>query len=173
MFCPINYFFDKDPLREYYYANQSLARHHKNEFSEVPHWFKLFKYDSLVTDIIDDLGISNFNVSPRFSFQQKNTRLPRHIDIDRIVGININLMPDSAVIHIDEKPYSYEAALIDVGTKIHSVEPTPVDRLILKFAIRAPWNEVYQTLLQRNLIENTLSDYQSILLDQHKKWVKI
>lgn len=173
MFCHLNYSFDKGPLREYYYANQSLARHHKNEFSEVRHWFKLFKYDSLVTDIIDDLGISNFNVSPRFSFQQKNTRLPLHIDIDRIVGINLNLLSEPAVIHIEGKPHSYEAALIDVGTKIHSVEPTPADRLILKFAIRAPWNEVYQTLLHRDLIENTLSDYQSILLEQHRKWVKI
>lgn len=173
MFCHLNYHFDKKPLREWYYKNQHLAKHHKNQYSEVKHWFKLFEYDETVKKIIDELGISEFNVSPRFSFQEKNTRLPLHIDIDRIVGINLNLMDEPAIIHITGKPYSYEAALIDVGTKIHSVESTSTDRLILKFAIRAPWDEIYRTLLNRNLICDTLYDYQSILLEKYKKWVKI
>ena len=173
MFCHLNYHFDKQSLREWYYNNQHLARHHKNQYSEVKHWFKLFEYDDTVKKIIDELGISEFNVSPRFSFQEKNTRLPLHIDIDRIVGINLNLMDQPATIHIEGKPYQYEAALIDVGTKIHSVEPVSTDRLILKLAIRASWSVIYQTLLNRNYINDDLQEYQSTLLEQHRRWVKI
>lgn len=173
MFCPIKYSYDKIALREYYFQNKFLAKHHKNKFSEIPYWFKLFSYDHLVTKIISDLNLNRFNILPRFSFQLKNTRLPSHIDIDRIVGINFNLMNDPATIHIEGHPFIYEAALIDVGAKIHSVEPIEHDRLVLKLAIRAPWDDIFHTLLEKNYIDDKMKNYKSNLLESEKQFVKI
>ncbi|SVE45093.1 uncharacterized protein METZ01_LOCUS497947, partial [marine metagenome] len=58
-------------------------------------WWKLFKYDHVVEKIMDDLGITDMNVKPRFSFQLPHTRLVEHLDYQRIVGINFNLEPET------------------------------------------------------------------------------
>jgi hypothetical protein len=123
--------------------------------------------------VIEDLNLTGFDISPRFSYQLKNTRLSYHIDIDRIVGININLMELPATIHLYGNPYEYEAALIDVGTKLHSVEPVEHDRLVLKLAIRNPWNEIYSRLKDKNLLNTSLDSYKSELSEYEKHLVKI
>ena len=71
------------------------------------------------------------------------------------------------------KPYEYETALIDVGTKIHSVEPIEHDRLILKLAIRNPWDEIYSRLKDKNLLSTSLDFYKSELNDSEKHLVRI
>jgi hypothetical protein len=172
MFCHISYNVNKKLLRDYFFDNFSEARHHKTAGSEIPYWLKLFSGKELIDPIICDLGLSGLNVMPRFSFQYKNTLLPKHIDIDRIVGININLMEDQRpTIHINGDEYHYECALIDVGSKIHSIEPESYDRLVLKLAFREPWDRIYNILRSKELVE--YSEYESILEDRDKVFVML
>ena len=175
MFCHINYNVNKKLLREYFFSNFLKAKHHKTSGSEIFYWLKLFSGEELINPIIIDLGLDGLNVLPRFSFQYKNTILPEHIDIDRIVGININLMEDNIpTIHMNGVAYEYECAILDVGSKVHSVESAEYDRLVLKLAFREPWNKIYDILRYKNLILSSECDrYQSILLEHDKKFVKI
>lgn len=172
MFCQLDYSLDKIYYRDYFFQNISRAQHHKNEASELKFWFKMYGIGDLTKNIISDLNLQGLNIIPRFSYQLKNTRLPPHIDLDKIVGININLMDVAAVIHVQGMPYSYECALIDVGTKLHSVEPTGEDRLVLKLAIRAEWAEIYARLKCKNLLLTHADDYVSVLEEKDKKLVK-
>lgn len=174
MFCHLNYNADKSKLSKYFYENFHRCGHHKTSGSEIKFWLKLFDKTDDVNQIMSDLGIDQMSVIPRFSFQYKNTYLVEHIDIDRIVGININLMEDNpATIHLLDVPYSYEAALIDVGSKVHSVKPVDHDRLIIKFAIREPWEIIYGVLKDKNLIKTLDDDYVSILSSDDIVNVKI
>ena len=68
-------------------------------------------------------------------------------------AIMFNLMDNKPTIHIEHKPYSYEAAFIDVGNRMHGVEPDPNARLILRFCLRYPLDEVYEILDKRGLIK--------------------
>lgn len=175
MFCHLNYSVDKSFLRSYFFDNFDKAKHHKTPFSEIPYWLKLFDMGGTVDSVISDLGLTGLNILPRYSFQYKNTRLYEHIDIDRIVGININLMDDHvATIHINHVPYEYECALVDVGSVLHSVESVPFDRLVLKLAIRESWSQVYSRLKSKKLIaDSSCDDYISVLTEENKKFVKI
>jgi hypothetical protein len=174
MFCPIQYKFKKKELREEFFKNFHKARHHKTSGSEYKFWLKWFDCGPLVKEVIEDLNLANMNINPRYSFQQKNTRLPPHIDIDRIVGININLLEKPAVIHVNYKPHAYECALIDVGANVHSVEPYPTDRLVLKLAIREPWNDILQRLKDKGLVDfNACKDYVSFMTPEKEKQVRI
>lgn len=172
MLCHINYNADKQLLREYFFSNYDRARHHKTAASEIPYWLKLFGCDDIVNPVLEDLGLTGLYCLPRFSYQLRDTQLPRHIDIDRIIGININLMDDHIpTIHMDGTAYEYQCALLDVGAVIHSVEPAPYDRLVLKFAFREPWEKIYGILRDRNLVEEY--KYQSVLTDENKKFVRL
>lgn len=119
-----------------------LFRRHKTAGSEINTWFKLFEVGEETAQVIRDLHLSGLDVRPRYSWNLARTGLPVHIDHDRIVGLNINLMDEPATIHLRGVPYEYEAALIDVGAIPHSVEALPTDRMVLKLAIRAPWQTV-------------------------------
>ena len=46
-----------------------------------------------------------------FSYQLENSTLDSHIDIDRIVAINFNLLEETPEIVIDGKVFKYENAL--------------------------------------------------------------
>lgn len=173
MFCHLNYKLDKEFYRNFFFDNFSKAKHHKTKGSEILYWLKLFPENLFTAKLIDDLNLNGLNILPRFSYQLPFTRLYRHIDIDRIVGINFNLMDDIATIHINNVPYAYEAALIDVGTKIHSVEPIETMRLVLKLAIRNPWDVVYFRLKEKNLLATFADDYISVLEDKDKDMVKL
>lgn len=173
MFCHLNYTLDKKIFRDYFFKNFFRAHHHKTSGSEIKSWIKLFSVEEITDPIIKELNLEGLNILPRFSYQLKNTRLNPHIDIDRIVGINLNLTDETPTIHLGHIPYEYEAALIDVGTKLHSVEPMPYDRLVLKLAIRNPWDEIYFRLKEKNLIKTFADSYQSYLRDQDKQLVKI
>jgi hypothetical protein len=173
MFCHLNYNLDKKTFRDYFFENFSKARHHKTAGSELKFWLKLFADKEVTAKIIKDLNLEGLNIIPRFSYQLKNTRLVPHIDIDRIVGINLNLMEQRPTIHINGFPLEYEAALIDVGTKLHSVEPMPIDRLVLKLAIKDPWEEIYSRLKEKNLLKTYADSYCSNLREQDKHLVKL
>lgn len=154
MFCHLNYHPDIEVLRNYFFNNKHRAKPHRGLGYTFEFWLKLFDEPDSVKLIINDLGLNDMDVRPRFSFQEKNTLLPKHIDIDRIVGINFNLLEKGlATIHINDIEHTYESALIDVGTQPHSVEPVPHDRLVLKLAIRNSWEDIYEQLDKRNIIK--------------------
>ena len=100
--------------------------------------------------------------------------------IDRIIGINFNLFDETPEIIIEGKTYSYESALVDVGSKIHSIVTKEKPRLVLKYAIRNSWNEVYDILDKRGLINHTKTYlenpnylyYESILKDCDRQFIK-
>lgn len=178
MFCHLNYYPNKKILRDYFFKNEDASIVHEGidklgKNYVFPFWKKLYHNTTEVKNIINDLGLTSMNVSPRFSFQEKNTLLPKHIDIDRIVGINFNLLePGQATIHMNDIKYSYESALIDVGSQPHSVKPVNHDRLVLKLAIREPWDDIYEQLDKRNLIKTKLTSYSSQIAKHHMKYVE-
>ncbi len=161
MLCHLNYTFDKSYYKKYFFDNYDKGDWHKdlvdesggklvrgtrtkksnllgNEVRAFKKWRKMFDVEDAVKSITNDLGIQNLNIKPRFSYQLENSTLPNHIDIDRIVAINLKL--DSYItpgIIIDGKLFQYESALLDVGAKVHSVESyNGKPRLVLKYAIR-------------------------------------
>jgi len=179
MFCHLNYRVDKEYLRNYFYENYERGRWHRFNPPKLM-WWKLFKYDHVVEKIMDDLGITDMNVKPRFSFQLPHTRLAEHMDYQRIVGINFNLEPKTVPdLHIHGKDYPYESCLVDVGSVGHSVESVPYERLILKFAIREPWKDIFNAIEKRNLIdiEKTTEvnpkykEWESVIADRDKEYL--
>ena len=120
-------------------------------------WYQLFIPDNheLKDDLYEvenELGIYGMNNFPRFSYQFPNTRLGHHKDEDEMVSININLLNTTPIIHIENQPHEYECALIDVGGRMHGVEPDTNHRLTLKFCLRHPWSEVLDRLDRFGLI---------------------
>jgi len=174
MFCHLNYHPDIEVLRNYFVNNKHRAKVHRGLGYTFDFWLKLFDKPESVKKIINDLGLNDMDVRPRFSFQEKNTLLPKHIDIDRIVGINFNLLEKGqATIHINDIEHTYESALIDVGAQPHSVEPVPHDRLVLKLAIRNPWEDIYEQLEKRNMIKTLPPlDYKSEISLENEKYLE-
>ena len=155
----IDYEIDKKRYRDMFYDNiQKYGKWHWSvpERQEL-FWYQLMIPDKsplkpLLRDVERDLNIEGMNNFPRFSYQFPNTILRHHRDEDNLVSININLMDTTPVIHIDHDPYPYECALIDVGGRMHGVEPDTNHRLILKFCLRHKWEEVVERLDQFGLI---------------------
>jgi len=180
MLCHLNYNIDKEFFRKAFYDNYDKGNWHKKDNIVFDKWWKVFKIESIVSSITKDLGIENLNILPRFSYQVANSTLNSHIDKDRIVGINLNLFDEQPEIIIDSKIYKYENALIDVGSKVHSVVAKNKPRLVLKYAIRNPWSEIYDILDKRGLIDHTKTYfdnpnyelYESKILDSDKQFIK-
>tara|TARA_B100001250_G_C19592676_1_gene697052 strand:+ start:339 stop:833 length:495 start_codon:yes stop_codon:yes gene_type:complete len=152
----LNYKIDKPKWRNLFYENLKFGEWHWS----VPKKQDLYWYQIYITDdhplkeytreVEQDLNIEGMNNYPRFSYQFPNTRLKPHLDEDNMVSININLLDTTPIIYLERYPKSasgwsepYEAAFINVGKIRHGVEPDPNPRLILKFAIRHPWDEVF------------------------------
>ena len=154
----IDYQIDKKKYRNMFYDNIQRGQWHWS----VPKrrelfWYQLFIPDGhdmkpLLADVERDLNIFGMNNFPRFSYQFPNTKLSHHKDEDNMVSININLLDTTPIIHIEHKPYEYECALIDVGHRDHGVEPDANHRLILKFCLRHPYEEVKARLDKFDLI---------------------
>jgi len=103
-------------------------------------------------EIAKDLNIYGMDNYPRFNYYFPNRGLPPHNDPDNMVAININLFDTIPKIFVEDIEYPYECALINVGGKIHGFYPDPNYRLILKFCLRHPWDEVYERLDKFGLI---------------------
>ncbi len=154
----LDYEIDKQKYRDIFYKNIQSGQWHWS----VPKRQELFWYQLMINDssplkehmkeLEMDLNIYGMNNFPRYSYQFRNTRLGQHVDEDKMVSININLLDTVPTIHIENKPYQYECAFIDVGHVMHGVEPDPVDRLVLKFCLRHPYEEVYEKLDNFGLI---------------------
>ena len=82
---------------------------------------------------------------------------------------------------VDGKTFKYENALIDVGSKVHSVIAKDKPRLVLKYAIRNNWEDIYNILDNKGLINHakTYFDnpnyelYESKIIETDKKFVKM
>jgi hypothetical protein len=180
MFCHLKYNIDKEFFRNQFWKKYDNGFWHVEQGKELKFWWKVFGIKDIVTPIILDLGLERMDIIPRFSYQLENTRLPDHIDIDRIVGINFNLQQETPSIHLNGKEYSYESCLVDVGAILHSVESVHYPRLVLKLAIREKWADVYEILDKRGLIDYNKTEkvntnyktYNSVLLEQDKAFVK-
>ena len=159
MFHHIDYEIDKKKYRDIFYTNIQRGQWHWS----VPKRQELFWYQLMIPDGHDmkplledverDLNIHGMNNFPRYSYQFPNTVLPHHRDEDNMVSININLLDTTPIIHIENKPYAYECALIDVGGRMHGVESDTNHRLILKFCLRHKWEEVFDRLDRFGLIQ--------------------
>ena len=149
---------DKQHYRNIFYENiQSGQWHWSVPKRQELFWYQLMIHDNSplkehMIELEKELNIYGMNNFPRYSYQFRNTRLGQHVDEDNMVSININLLDTVPTIHIENKPYKYECAFIDVGHIMHGVEPDPVDRLVLKFCLRHPYDEVYERLDKFGLI---------------------
>ena len=71
------------------------------------------------------------------------------------------------------------SVLVDVGSKVHSVKADEKPRLVLKYAIRSNWNDMYDRLNKRRLIDRNKTmqcnpyymEYESKLTENNKKFV--
>lgn len=161
MLIHLDYKIDKARYRDMFYNN---IQEHGQWHWRVPErqelfWYQLFIPDDhplkpSLYDIENELGIYGMNNFPRFSYQFPNTKLGHHFDEDEMVSININLLDTVPIIHLEHKPHPYEAIFVDVGHVLHGVEPDPNPRLILKFCLRHPWDEVYERLDKWGLISS-------------------
>ena len=154
----IDYDIDKEKYRSVFYDNIQRGQWHWSVSKRRElFWYQLMIPDGhdmkpLIEPVERDLNIHEMNNFPRFSYQFPNTRLRHHQDEDNMVSININLLDTTPTIHIENNPYQYECALIDVGGRMHGVEPDTNHRLILKFCLRHTWNEVIDRLDKFGLI---------------------
>ena len=166
MLWHLNYEIDKNKYKNIFYKNIQRGQWHWTvpDRQEL-YWYQLMssrKQDGFLRDelrpVEEDLGIWGMDSFPRFSYQFPNTVLPHHLDEDQMVAININLMDTTPIIHIEHEPYPYECALIDVGHHMHGVEADPNHRLILKFCLRHPLDEVMERMYDKNIITRGSGD---------------
>ena len=180
MILHLNYQIDKEHYKKMFFDRYETGGFHKEGDVVLKYWYKVFNIEQLVMPITKGLGIEDLYTKPRFSYQFPNSTLPEHIDQDRIVGINLNLMPNSPSINIENKSYVYENCLVDVGSKVHSVKADKNPRLVLKYAIRSTWNEMYKRLDKIGLIDHSktiqcnplYTKYDSELTEKNKKYVR-
>ena len=154
----VDYEIDKKKYRDIFYTNIQRGQWHWSvpERQEL-FWYQLMIPDGhdmkpLLEDVERDLNIHGMNNFPRYSYQFPNTILPHHRDEDNMVSININLLDTTPIIHIENEPYPYECALVEVGGRMHGVESDTNHRLILKFCLRHKWEEVVDRLDRFGLI---------------------
>jgi len=150
-FHHLNINIDKEKYRNHFWSIYQTGEWHECTPPSL-FWWKVYKISNFTKELETELNIKGLNNFPRYSYQIPNTLLEYHVDEDDITSINLNLLDNSPTIHINYKPYIYETCLFHAGGTPHGVEPDPFPRLILKFAIRHPWDEVYERLDKFNLI---------------------
>ena len=70
--------------------------------------------------------------------------------------------------------------MADVGSVEHSVEKVPYERLILKFAIRELWQDIFDVLESRGLIDKEKTkqinpdykNYESVIKERDEKYLE-
>ena len=156
---------DKKKYRDIFYKNLDQGQWHWL----VPQRQELFWYQLFISDnhklkpcfkeLEMELNIYGLDNFPRFTYQFPNTVLEHHLDEDNMVSINLNLLETTPVIHIEHKPFPYEAAFINVGGVRHGVEKDSNERLILKFCLRHPIEEIYERLDKVGLLVGEDNEY--------------
>jgi len=160
MFCYLKYTIDKEFHRNYFWETYSAGRYHTvkdpmtSSVTVHKFWWQVFNLKEVTKNIINDLGLVGKNILPRYSHIKQGHGLRTHVDIDKIVGINFNLMEEyQPSLTIKNQKIFYESLLVDVGAVPHSVEKVNYDRLVLKLAIREPFNDIMEILDKKGLID--------------------
>ena len=157
----LDYQIDKKKWVDIFWDNLTMGQwHHSVPRKRNMYWWQIFIHDNsplkkLTEDVEMDLNIYGMNNFPRFSYQFPNSKLWHHMDEDNLVSVNLNLLETIPIIHVENKPYPYEAILVDVGHREHGIEYDKNHRLILKFCIRHPLEETYERLDKFGLIKDT------------------
>ncbi len=155
----LDYEIDKEHWQNIFWDHLDMGKWHWGCASKRKLWWwqimighnhPIKKYTAKVEKELNIFGLNNY---PRFSYTLPNAKISHHKDKDNMVTININLMPNKPIIHVDHKPYPYEIIYIHVGELAHGIEPDPNPRLILKFCMRHTWEEVYERLDRFGLIK--------------------
>lgn len=159
----LDYRIDKKKYRKVFFDNYKHGRWHDSLPDEIypePRlcWWKLYCESGswrkeLVKEVEYDLNIIGLNNFPRFSYYTPHARLRLHLDEDNMCIILLNLNLDyKPKILLENADIEYESLFMHAGSILHGLNPIPEPRLILKFAIRHPWDEVYERLDKFSLI---------------------
>ena len=151
-FYHLNYEIDKKRYSDYFWKNYTKGEWYEFNPPRLI-WWKL--YQDVGKDTLElqhELNIYGMNNYPRFQYQFANSVLPYHIDEDNLTGILFNLREKDCTIHVLGKAFTYQSAVSHVGKNLHKVEADSEDRLVLKFSIRHPWEEVLERLDKKNLV---------------------
>jgi len=139
----LNYNIDKEKYRNIYHEIKNTGNWSEKEWIGE-RWWKVYGIESLVSDVAKDLNIDGIDNYPRFVELVPNNGLPKHIDEDYMSSIIINLSEKTPSIMIENNSVPYECLLFHNGYLMHWVEPVNYERIMLKFCIRHPWEEVYE-----------------------------
>jgi len=142
----IDYKIDKEKYRKMFWDRYTEGKWYEFKNQRMC-WWKVYGIEKLVEDVAKDLNIHGMNNFPRFAYLFQNNNIESHVDEDHMTSIMINLNSDyTPTMHVEGIPIQYECLLFENGELFHTVEPRPVNTLMLKFCIRHPWSEVYNRL---------------------------
>jgi hypothetical protein len=142
----IDYQIDKEKYRKMFWKRYTKGSWYEFQKPRMC-WWKVYGIEKLVEGVAKDLNIHGMNNFPRFAYLFQNNVIESHVDEDHMTSIMINLNSDyTPTMHVEGVPIQYECLLFENGELFHTVEPRPVDTLMLKFCIRHPWEEVYKRL---------------------------
>ena len=118
----------KDPRRDYTWPTWQIAKIDKWDYADT---------------LINDLGLTELEVRPRFYWLGPNTRLSPHTDNGTECSINFIINDDYAPIVVDEEEYFYKSCLLNCQIT-HMVPSYPLERKLFKLSI---FNVKYQDVL--------------------------
>lgn len=157
----LNFNIDKKIYSDFFWKNYYKGEWYRFELHEKQNpkliWWKLYEeVDKFTVDLQHELNIFGMNNFPRYQYQFPNTYLPYHLDEDQLTGIMFNLRSKEITINYMQNNKSvsvgYQALVSHVGNCLHAVYPDQEARLVLKFSIRHPWEEVLERLDKKNLL---------------------
>lgn len=141
----LKYNIDKQKFRNIFYNNYGKGNWGEKDWVGKV-WWKIYDIDNEIQSVREDLNIVGLDDKPRFAHLKSNTLIPDHVDEDYMCSIIINLMDEQPVINIEEKNIPYESLLFHNGYLIHRVDPVPYERLMLKFCLRHPWEQIVERM---------------------------
>lgn len=161
----LNYKIDKPYWRDIFWNNKDCGSWHHtcvSEYRRDLYWWRILidrprNFNTHLLQFTDpvasDLNIDGLDNYPRLNYYFANNELANHLDPDGMFAILINLEDTMPSIRIEQEEHPYECALVDVGNVMHGISAVPHQRLILKFCLRHPFEEIYQRLDNAGLID--------------------
>lgn len=155
----LKYSVDKKKYSDFFWENYRNGEWYHFEHKPKLIWWKLYQgVHEITINLQHELNIFGMNNFPRFQYQFPNSFLPPHIDEDNLSGILFNLRDEkNSIVFIETKKIAkvnYENNLLaHFGGIKHAVLPVSNPRLVLKFSIRHPWEEIMERLDKKNLID--------------------
>ena len=130
-----NYDFDKDEIESKYNALTFEVYSDPRKSYTWPTW-QIAKIEewSYANKIISDLGLTEFDIKPRFYWLGANTRLSPHTDNNTCCSINYIINDDYAPIVVDGQEFMYKSCLLNCQVT-HMVPAYPLERKLFKLSI--------------------------------------